>query len=128
MFNLFDTDWTFKGYFEHGESDYHNTLENILITPYYDAAIDAVQVTANNSASFPGVPVGSIVCRSVAARSVGCQPLDFIGTAGARRQPLSFVQGLNADGSSSGGQWAAIPGKSSISARTWSTSAFRHAV
>ena len=52
-FNFFDTDWNFKGYFEHGESDYHNTLENILITPYYDAAIDAVQVTANNSGQLP---------------------------------------------------------------------------
>src|SRR6185312_7520092 len=47
-FGLFDTDWTFKSYFQHGEVDFHNTLENILITPYYDAAIDAVQVTANN--------------------------------------------------------------------------------
>ena len=42
VFNLFDIDWNFKAYGEHGEVDYHNTLENILITPYYDAAIDAV--------------------------------------------------------------------------------------
>jgi iron complex outermembrane recepter protein len=102
VFNLFDTDWNFKAYFEHGELDYHNTLENILITPYYDAAIDAVQVTANNSASFPGVPVGSIICRSAAARSVGCQPLNIIGTTGATAAARSFVQGLNADGSSTG--------------------------
>ena len=102
IFNVFDTDWSFKAYFEHGELDYHNTLENILITPYYDAAIDAVQVTANNSASFPGVPVGSIICRSAAARSVGCQPLDIIGTTGATAAARSFVQGLNADGSSTG--------------------------
>ena len=101
-FNLFDTDWSFKGYFAHGEVDYHNTLENILVTPYYDAAIDAVQVTGNNSAAFPGVPVGSIVCRSAAARSVGCQPLDIIGTTGASPAARSFVQGLNADGSSTG--------------------------
>ncbi len=101
-FNLFDVDWTFKLYGEHGEVDYHNTLENILATPYYDAAIDAVQVTTNNQASFPGVPVGSVICRSVAARSVGCQPLDIIGTTGASAAARSFVQGLNADGSSSG--------------------------
>jgi len=101
-FNLFDTDWAFKAYGQHGEVDFHNTLENILITPYYNAAIDAVQVTANNQASFPGVPVGSIICRSVAARSVGCQPLNIIGTTGASPAARSFVQGLNADGSSTG--------------------------
>jgi hypothetical protein len=102
VFNLFDIDWNFKAYYQHGEVDFHNTLENILITPYYDAAIDAVQVTANNQASFPGVPVGSIICRSVAARSVGCVPLNIIGTNGASPAARSFVQGLNADGSSSG--------------------------
>jgi iron complex outermembrane receptor protein len=102
VFNLFDTDWTFKGYYEHGETDYHNTLENILVTPYYDAAIDAVQVTANNSAAFAGVPVGSVVCRSAAARSVGCVPLNIVGTGVASPAALSFVQGLNANGSSSG--------------------------
>jgi len=101
-FNLFDTDWTFKLYGQHGEVDFHNTLEKILITPYYDAAIDAVQVTANNQASFPGVPQGSIVCRSVAARSVGCQPLNIIGTTGATAAARTFVQGLNADGSNAG--------------------------
>jgi len=100
--NLFDIDWNFKAYFQHGEVDYHNTLENILITPYYNAAIDAVQVTTSNQASFPGVPVGSIICRSVAARSVGCQPLNIIGTTGATAAARSFVQGLNQDGSSSG--------------------------
>jgi iron complex outermembrane recepter protein len=101
-FNLFNTDWSFKGYYEHGETDYHNTLENILVTPYYDAAIDAVQVTNNNSASFPGVPVGSVVCRSVAARSVGCVPLNIVGNGVASPAALSFVQGTNANGSSSG--------------------------
>ena len=101
-FNLFDIDWNFKAYGQHGEVDYHNTLENILVTPYYDAAIDAVQVTANNQAAFPGVPVGSVICRSVAARSVGCVPLNIIGTNGASPAARSFVQGLNADGSITG--------------------------
>jgi len=102
VFNLFNTDWNFKAYYQHGEVDFHNTLENILITPYYNAAIDAVQVTNANQSSFPGVPVGSIICRSVAARSVGCQPLNIIGTTGATAAARTFVQGLNADGSSTG--------------------------
>jgi outer membrane receptor protein involved in Fe transport len=102
VFNLFNIDWNFKAYGQHGEVDYHNTLENILITPYYNAAIDAVQVNAANQGSFPGVPVGSIICRSAAARSVGCQPLNIIGTGGASASARTFVQGLNPDGSSSG--------------------------
>src|SRR6185437_13485737 len=101
-FGLFGTDWQFKSYFQHGEVDFHNTLENILVTPYYDAAIDAVQVTANNQASFPGVALGSVICRSAAARAVGCVPLNIIGTNGASPAARSFVQGLNADGSSTG--------------------------
>lgn len=102
VFNLFDIDWSFKTYFQHGEVNFHNALENILITPYYNAAIDAVTVTSGNQASFPGVPVGSVVCRSVAARSVGCQPLNIIGTDTPSAASRTFVQGLNADGTSSG--------------------------
>ena len=102
VFNAFGVDWNFKAYGQHGEVDYHNTLENILITPYYDAAIDAVTVTSNNQTAFPGVPVGSVICRSVAARSVGCQPLNIIGTNGASAAGRSFVQGINQDGSNPG--------------------------
>jgi iron complex outermembrane recepter protein len=102
VFNALGTDWAFKGYVEIGQSDYHNVLENQLITPYYDAAIDAVQVSSANSASFPGVPVGSVICRSAAARSVGCAPMNIIGPNGASAAALSFVEGLNGDGSSSG--------------------------
>jgi iron complex outermembrane receptor protein len=100
--NLFGTDWSFKGYVQHGETDLHNTLENSLLNPYYNAAIDAVQVTSANTGSFPGVPVGNIVCRSATARSVGCQPLNIIGTTGATAAARTFIQGLNADGSSAG--------------------------
>ena len=101
-FDAFGIDWNFKVYGQHGEVDYHNTLENILVTPYYNAAIDAVQVTAANQAIFGGAPVGSVICRSAAARSVGCVPLNIIGTTGASPAARTFVQGLNADGSSSG--------------------------
>jgi iron complex outermembrane receptor protein len=104
VFNTLGTDWTFKGYVEHGESDFHNALENILLTNYYTAAIDAVTVTPGNAGAFAGVPVGSTVCRSAAARSIGCVPLNIIGTTGATPAALAFVQGTNAaTGASSGG-------------------------
>jgi len=62
-----------------------------------------VTVTAANQATFAGVPIGSVICRAAAARSAGCVPLNIIGTNGASPAARSFVQGLNADGSSSGG-------------------------
>ena len=103
-FNAFNTDWTFKAYGEHGETDFSNVLENQLLTPYYNAAIDAIPVTAANQAVYgtQGIPIGSTVCASAAARSVGCQPLNIIGTGGASAAALTFVQGLNPNGSSSG--------------------------
>jgi len=128
--NLFDIDWNFKAYFQHGEVDYHNTLENILVTPYYNAAIDAVQVTNANQSAFPGVPVGSIICRSVAARSVGCQPLNIIGTTGATAAARSFVQGLNQDGSSSGANgrdpWQIVNSRQDVFEAVFSGDAFKN--
>ena len=123
VFNLFDTDWTVQGLWRAWRSGFHNILENILVTPYYDAAIDAVQVTANNAAAFPGVPVGSVICRSVAARSVGCVPLNIIGTTGASPAARSFVQGLNAGWQFHRAPMAATPGRSPTPARKCSITA-----
>ena len=50
----------------------------------------------------PACRSAASICRSVAARSVGCAPLNIIGTTGASPAARSFVQGLNADGSSTG--------------------------
>src|SRR5579863_2652973 len=78
--SVFGTDWTYQAYGEHGENDTFNTNLNAVLRPYYTAAVDAVQVNSANAASFPGIAIGDIVCRSAAARATGCQPLDIIGT------------------------------------------------
>jgi len=113
VFNLFGTDWNFKGYLEHGEVHYFNMLENILETPYYNAAIDAVGITSGNqndpnlrvvpigSTDFttatlnsdPTYAIGSIICRSPQARSVGCAPADLIGPGQLSPAADAFIQG-----------------------------------
>ena len=67
-FNLFDTDWTWKGYYEHGENDTNIHVRGIALKPYIYAAIDSVQVTAANQATYRReCGVGTIVCRSAVA-------------------------------------------------------------
>ncbi len=113
VFNAFGTDWTFKVYGEHGENHYFNMLENILATPYYNAAIDAVGVTAANQndlalravpvgqtdfsptalTALPTLPIGSVICRSPQARSVGCAPANLFGRGNLSQAAQQFIQG-----------------------------------
>jgi outer membrane receptor protein involved in Fe transport len=80
-FNLFDTDWTWTSYYEHGENDTNIHVRGIALKPYLYAAIDAVQVTAANQATYASVnaPLGSIVCRSTLAIREGCVPFNPFG-------------------------------------------------
>ena len=80
-FNLFDTDWTWKGYYEHGENDTNIHVRGIALKPYLYAAIDSVQVTAANQARYPTAPLGAIVCRSEVADAEGCVPFDPFGAS-----------------------------------------------
>jgi iron complex outermembrane receptor protein len=81
-FNLFDTDWTLQGYYEHGENDTQIHVRGIALKPYLYAAIDSVQVTTANQANYSGVnaPLGSIVCRSALADAEGCVPFNPFGS------------------------------------------------
>jgi len=80
-FNLFNTDWSWNGYYEHGETDTRITVRGITLKPYLFAAIDSVQVTAANQATYSAlnVPVGAIVCRSAVADAEGCVPFNPFG-------------------------------------------------
>lgn len=108
VFNLLGTDWTYQAYAEHGENDTFNTNLNAIIRPYYTAAIDAVEVTSANAASFPGIATGTIVCASAAARATGCQPLDIIGTTGVSPAAKAYVQGTGNRGTIAQYPWADI--------------------
>jgi len=87
-FHLLDTEWTWQGYYEHGENDTNIHVRGITLKPYLYAAIDSVQVTSANQATYASVnaPLGSIVCRSVAAIQEGCVPLNPFGA------PISQAQ------------------------------------
>lgn len=93
-FNMFDTDWTWKGYYEHGENDTNIHVRGIALKPYLYAAIDSVQVTAANQATYPNSPLGSIVCRSVAADAEGCVPFDPFGAPVSQAQK-NWIYGGN---------------------------------
>jgi len=67
-FNLFDTDWTWNGYYEHGENDTNIHVRGIVLKPYLYAALNAV-----------AGPNGTTVCASPTAQAEGCVPFNPFG-------------------------------------------------
>jgi outer membrane receptor protein involved in Fe transport len=80
QFDLFGSDWSYNGYYATGRNDTSIDVENISLTPRYNAAIDAIRL-----------PDGSIVCRSEAARASGCRPLNVIGQVQLDPAALAYV-------------------------------------
>ncbi|WP_229223758.1 TonB-dependent receptor domain-containing protein [Duganella sp. sic0402] len=68
-FGLFGKEWSYDAYAEHGENKTIIDVQDITLNRRYDFAIDAVKDPAT----------GQIVCRSVAARAAGCQPINIFG-------------------------------------------------
>ncbi len=71
--DLFGTSWTYNGYVAHGTNHTRIDVNDISLTPRYNAAIDAIRL-----------PNGSIVCRNAAARASGCVPINIIGLNAGR--------------------------------------------
>ncbi len=94
-FNLFSTDWTWKGYYEHGENDTNIHVRGVALKPYLYAAIDSVQVTAANQGTYSTSPLGSIVCRSAVADAEGCVPFDPFGAPVSQAQKNWIYGGNN---------------------------------
>ncbi len=92
-FNLFDTDWTWKGYYEHGENDTVINVRGITLKPYLYAAIDSVTVSAANQATYPNAQLGNIVCRSAVADAEGCVPFDPFGPAPITQGQKNWLYG-----------------------------------
>jgi len=80
-FNMFDKDWTFDTYIEHGENDTHVVIQNEFITANLTAAIDAV-----------AGPNGQIQCRNPVAAAAGCVPIDIFGGALSDEQQPQISQ------------------------------------
>jgi outer membrane receptor protein involved in Fe transport len=68
-FELLGKEWSYDAYAEHGENTTEIHVSNITLNPRYNFAIDAIKDPAT----------GQIVCRSVAARAAGCQPINIFG-------------------------------------------------
>ena len=94
-FNLFSTDWTWKGYYEHGENDTNIHVRGVALKPYLYAAIDSVQVTQANQATYGSSPLGSVVCRSAVADAEGCVPFDPFGAPVSQAQKNWIYGGNN---------------------------------
>jgi iron complex outermembrane receptor protein len=67
-FNVFDTDWTWNGYYEHGENDTSIKVRGITLKPYLYAAVNAI-----------AGPNGTVVCADPNAQAEGCVPFNPFG-------------------------------------------------
>lgn len=79
-FELGGKEWNYDNYYQKGENETDLHVEDISLTPRYNAAIDAT-LDAN----------GNIVCRNVAARNAGCVPLNVIGNVTPSTAALAYV-------------------------------------
>jgi iron complex outermembrane receptor protein len=67
-FQLFDKEWSYDAYAEHGENLTNINVHDITLNTRYNNAIDAVRLAD-----------GSIACRNTVARANGCVPFNIIG-------------------------------------------------
>ena len=78
--DLFGKTWAYNGYVAHGTNHTRIDVNDISLTPRYNAAIDAIRL-----------PDGSIVCRSAAARAAGCVPVNIIGQVAVDPAAVAYV-------------------------------------
>lgn len=78
--DLLGTTWAYNGYVAHGTNHTRIDVNDISLTPRYNAAIDAIRLSD-----------GSIVCRSEAARASGCLPINIIGLNPVDPAALAYV-------------------------------------
>ena len=82
--NLFGTDWKYDAYYAYGMNRVRLDVDNISITPRYNAAIDAI-----------AGPNGTVICRDPVARANGCVPLNVIGQVALDTAALNYVMPKN---------------------------------
>lgn len=82
--NLFGTDWKYDAYYAYGMNRVRLDVDNISITPRYNAAIDAI-----------AGPNGTVICRDPVARANGCVPLNIIGQVALDPAALNYVMPKN---------------------------------
>jgi hypothetical protein len=87
-------DWSWKGYVQHSGVRERQVLHNNSLTPRYNFAADAVQVTAaNQGSSRPCDRQQSSAAPAARAMlpAAGCQPLNVLGTGVASDAALLYI-------------------------------------
>jgi iron complex outermembrane receptor protein len=79
----FGGSWTYDVSYEHGENITDIHVDNITLTPRYNAAIQAISLN------------GQIVCASATARAAGCVPINIIGGAAPSAAALEYIEPAN---------------------------------
>jgi outer membrane receptor protein involved in Fe transport len=80
----FGTEWTYDAYYAYGLNRISLDVDNISLTPRYNAAIDAI-----------AGPNGTVICRDPIARASGCVPLNIIGQVALDPASLAYVMPAN---------------------------------
>ncbi|MBN9588864.1 MAG: TonB-dependent receptor, partial [Alphaproteobacteria bacterium] len=96
-FNVFDTDFTWDSYFQHGENNTAFHILNMPLKNRFNLAMDTIQLAD-----------GSIVCRDPSARANGCVPFNPFGTSMPSPGAIAYIDN-QANGQKQGGpemrQW-----------------------
>jgi outer membrane receptor protein involved in Fe transport len=77
---VFGTSWSYDAYYAYGVNRISIDVDNITLTPRYNAAIDAI-----------AGPNGTVICRDPIARANGCVPLNIIGNVTQDPAALAYV-------------------------------------
>ncbi len=75
------SEWDYSTYAQFGISHTNIDVDDITLTPRYNAAIDAVRDPVS----------GQIVCRSSVARAAGCVPINSFGNATHSAAALAYI-------------------------------------
>ncbi|SEN44610.1 TonB-dependent Receptor Plug Domain [Sphingomonas gellani] len=76
-------DWRYDVYYEHGENITDIHVDNITLTPRYNAAIQAIRLN------------GDIVCANPIARANGCVPINIFGGNTPSDAALAYLEPEN---------------------------------
>ncbi|HWJ69545.1 MAG TPA: TonB-dependent receptor [Sphingobium sp.] len=79
-FEIGGSPWSYDAYYQHGTSTTHIAVDNMLLIPRFNKAIQATVVD------------GQIVCADPVARANGCRPLNIFGGATPSDAVLSYLQ------------------------------------